>query len=100
MRLDHYAEIDFAGFVHIVDAVGGVPMCLVRAAWGGPATSSGSCRRSPTGSPRRAASSPRLGAGLDSLLVDRDMDLRTLAGMFRSVREAGAAGSPASHRPR
>ncbi|MCH6158975.1 LCP family protein [Streptomyces sp. M600PL45_2] len=28
LRIDHYAEIGFAGFVNIVDAVGGVPMCL------------------------------------------------------------------------
>ncbi|MEV7244189.1 LCP family protein [Streptomyces sp. NPDC093248] len=30
LRIDHYAEIGFGGFVHIVDAVGGVPMCLSR----------------------------------------------------------------------
>nr|WP_276617641.1 LCP family protein [Streptomyces coryli] len=28
LRIDHYAEIGFAGFVGIVDAVGGVDMCL------------------------------------------------------------------------
>ncbi|MFQ3561878.1 LCP family protein [Streptomyces gramineus] len=28
LRIDHYAEIGFAGFVGIVNAVGGVPMCL------------------------------------------------------------------------
>jgi LCP family protein required for cell wall assembly len=31
LRIDHYAEIGFAGFVRIVDAVGGVEMCLDRA---------------------------------------------------------------------
>ncbi|MEU5902026.1 MULTISPECIES: LCP family protein [Streptomyces] len=30
LRVDHYAEIGFAGFVNIVDAVGGVRMCLDR----------------------------------------------------------------------
>ncbi|WP_070031078.1 LCP family protein [Streptomyces abyssalis] len=30
LRIDHYAEIGFAGFVNIVDAVGGVPMCIKR----------------------------------------------------------------------
>lgn len=27
-QLDHYAVVDFSGFVQMVDAVGGVPMCL------------------------------------------------------------------------
>ncbi|NGO45496.1 LCP family protein [Streptomyces ureilyticus] len=31
LHIDHYAEIGFAGFVGIVDAVGGVDMCLDRA---------------------------------------------------------------------
>ncbi|WP_210588484.1 LCP family protein [Streptomyces sp. GESEQ-35] len=31
VRIDHYAEIGFAGFVGVVDAVGGVDMCLERA---------------------------------------------------------------------
>ncbi|WP_128379738.1 LCP family protein [Streptomyces cavernae] len=30
VRVDHYAEIGFAGFVGVVDAVGGVEMCLDR----------------------------------------------------------------------
>ncbi|MFC7310424.1 LCP family protein [Streptomyces monticola] len=30
LRIDHYAEIGFAGFVNIVDALGGVRMCLER----------------------------------------------------------------------
>ncbi|MFF8786382.1 LCP family protein [Streptomyces sp. NPDC015125] len=30
MHVDHYTEIGFAGFVGIVDAVGGVPLCLDR----------------------------------------------------------------------
>lgn len=30
LRIDHYAEIGFAGFVGLVDAVGGVDMCLDR----------------------------------------------------------------------
>jgi LCP family protein required for cell wall assembly len=28
LRIDHYAEIGFGGFAGIVDAIGGVPMCL------------------------------------------------------------------------
>jgi LCP family protein required for cell wall assembly len=28
LRIDHYMEIGFGGFVHVVDAVGGVRMCL------------------------------------------------------------------------
>ncbi|WP_116999040.1 LCP family protein [Desertimonas flava] len=28
IRIDHYAEIDFAGFVDIVDAIGGVEVCV------------------------------------------------------------------------
>lgn len=28
IRIDHYAEIDFAGFVEIVDAIGGVQVCV------------------------------------------------------------------------
>lgn len=28
LRLDHYAEVGFDGFATVVDAVGGVPMCL------------------------------------------------------------------------
>lgn len=31
VRMDHYAEIDFAGFVNVVDALGGVPICLPNA---------------------------------------------------------------------
>jgi LCP family protein required for cell wall assembly len=31
VRIDHYTEIGFAGFVGVVDAVGGVNMCLDRA---------------------------------------------------------------------
>ncbi|WP_354670091.1 LCP family protein [Streptomyces sp. S.PNR 29] len=31
LHVDHYAEIGFAGFVGVVDAVGGVEMCLDRA---------------------------------------------------------------------
>ncbi|PBC83926.1 transcriptional attenuator, LytR family [Streptomyces sp. KS_16] len=31
VHIDHYTEIGFAGFVGIVDAIGGVPICLDRA---------------------------------------------------------------------
>jgi LCP family protein required for cell wall assembly len=32
VRIDHYVEIDFAGFLSMVDALGGVPVCLTKAA--------------------------------------------------------------------
>ncbi|MFJ3977825.1 LCP family protein [Streptomyces sp. NPDC090021] len=31
IHIDHFIEIDFRGFAHMVDAVGGVPMCLPKA---------------------------------------------------------------------
>jgi LCP family protein required for cell wall assembly len=31
VRIDHYVEINFAGFAHMVDALGGVTVCLNRA---------------------------------------------------------------------
>ncbi|KIZ16156.1 LCP family protein [Streptomyces natalensis] len=30
LKIDHYVEVGFAGFVNVVDAVGGVPLCLPR----------------------------------------------------------------------
>ncbi|GAA3159745.1 hypothetical protein GCM10020255_042190 [Rhodococcus baikonurensis] len=30
LRIDHYAEIGFSGFAGIVDAVGGVNVCLAQ----------------------------------------------------------------------
>jgi len=32
LRIDHYVEVDFAGFLSMVDALGGVPVCLNKAA--------------------------------------------------------------------
>ncbi|NEC20471.1 LCP family protein, partial [Streptomyces parvus] len=137
LRIDHYAEIGFAGFVRVVDAVGGVPMCLDRdirdeksgadlrrgcrtldgrqslafvrqrhqetagdlgrsrnqqrflSALAGRVTEPGNAL-----DPSRLY--PALGAGLDSLVVDRGMNLRKLAGMFRSVR--GADGDRGARR--
>lgn len=31
LRIDHYIEVNFAGFLRIVDAIGGVPVCLAKA---------------------------------------------------------------------
>ena len=27
LRIDHYVEINFAGFAHMVDALGGIEVC-------------------------------------------------------------------------
>ncbi|MDI3409186.1 LCP family protein [Streptomyces cavernicola] len=127
LRIDHYAEIGFAGFVKIVDAVGGVRMCLPRAIRdekSGADLRKG-CQQLDGGESlafvrqrhqeaegdlgrtlnqqkflaalaKRAATSdtlldptvlyPALGAGLDTLVVDRDMTLRQLASMVRAVQ--------------
>ena len=68
MRLDHYAEIGFDGFDQMVDAVGGVTMCLPRAHQR-PARGHRAARRLPgtrrpersglRAQPRHAASRPR-----------------------------------------
>ncbi|MDI3388974.1 LCP family protein [Streptomyces sp. B-S-A8] len=127
LRIDHYAEIGLAGFVKVVDAVGGVPMCLqrdIRDEKSGADLRKG-CRlldgaqslafvrqrhqeadgdlgrtrnqqKFLTALAKRAAAAdtvldptalyPALGAGLDALVVDRDMTLRQLASMVRAVR--------------
>lgn len=127
LRIDHYAEIGFAGFVSIVNAVGGVHMCLphdVRDEKSGADLKRG-CqnlrgdqalafvrqrhqeRSGDLGRTRNQqkflsalahkAVTPRtlldpselypaLGAGLDTLVVDRDMSLQDLVAMGRSLR--------------
>ncbi|MDQ8702601.1 LCP family protein [Streptomyces sp. LHD-70] len=127
LRIDHYAEIGFAGFVKIVDAVGGVRMCLPRAVRdekSGADLPKGCQQLDGADSlafvrqrhqeaegdlgrtlnqqkflaalAKRAATAdtvldptvlyPALGAGLDTLVVDRDMTLRQLAAMVRAVQ--------------
>ncbi|MEU2157137.1 LCP family protein [Streptomyces sp. NPDC019396] len=130
IRIDHYAEIGFAGFVKVVDAIGGVRFCLdrdVKDEKSGADLRSG-CRtlngrqslafvrqrhqeaEGDLGRSRnqqrflsaladKAATSrtflnpsqvyPALAAGLDTLVVDRDMDLRQLVRMFRDLRGPG-----------
>nr|WSY53144.1 LCP family protein [Streptomyces sp. NBC_00886] len=127
LRIDHYAEIGFGGFVGVVDAVGGVEMCVDRnikdkksgldltkgchnldgkralafvrqrhqeaqgdlgrtrnqqkflAALAHKASAPGTAL-----DPFR--SYPALGAALDTLVVDKDMQLQTLASLFQAMR--------------
>ncbi|MFJ1910683.1 LCP family protein [Streptomyces sp. NPDC088147] len=130
LRIDHYAEIGFAGFVKAVDAIGGVRFCLdrdikdeksgadlrrgCRTLHGREALAfvrqrhqeaegdlgrSANQQRFLSALAREAATSrtlldpsqlyPLLDAGLDTLVVDREMDLPELARMFRSLRGSG-----------
>ncbi|MFS8201187.1 LCP family protein [Streptomyces sp. CWNU-52B] len=133
LHVDHYAEIGFAGFVGVVDAVGGVDMCLERAVKDdnsgadlrkGCQTLDGSealafvrqRKQEAQGDLGRtrnqqkfltalaekavtpgtllnpAKSFPTLGAGLDTLVVDKDTDLRDLMTLFRSMRGVTGGG--------
>ncbi|MFG1666238.1 LCP family protein [Streptomyces sp. Y7] len=131
LRVDHYAEIGFGGFVGVVDAVGGVDMCVDRdirdsrsgldltrgchtldgaqalafvrqrhqeaqgdlgrsrnqqrflAALAHKAATPGTALN-----PFRAY--PTLGAVLDTLVVDQDMELRTLVSLFRAMRSVSS----------
>ncbi|MGP3974153.1 LCP family glycopolymer transferase [Streptomyces sp. 8N114] len=130
LRIDHYAEIGFAGFVKIVDAVGGVRLCLDRdikdeksgadlrrgcqtlhgrealafvrqrhQETEGDLGRSRNQQRFLSALAHKAARPgtvldpsqlyPALHAGLETLVVDQDMDLRRLIEMFRSVQGAG-----------
>ncbi|WP_406410767.1 LCP family protein [Streptomyces sp. NBC_01614] len=127
LRIDHYAEIGFAGFVNIVNAIGGVRMCLDRDIKDkksgadlrkGCHTLNGkqalafvrqrhqekegdlgrsrnqqkflstlahqAARPGTLFDPREAG--PAIQAGLDTLIVDKDMSLRDLSRMFRAVQ--------------
>ncbi|WP_411060259.1 LCP family protein [Streptomyces sp. E11-3] len=131
LRIDHYAEIGFAGFVGVVDAVGGVEMCLDRDIKDEKAnvdlkqgchTLSGSqalgfvrqrhqeakgdlgrtqnqqkflaALAEKAATPRVALNPsklyPTMNAGLDTLIVDKDMDLRKLTSMFQGMRNVTA----------
>ncbi|MFE0101830.1 LCP family protein [Streptomyces sp. NPDC059009] len=134
LRIDHYAEIGFAGFVNIVDAIGGVEMCLDRdikdkksgadlrkgchTLNGKQALAfvrqrhqekEGDLGRSRNQQKFLAALAqqaarpgtlfdpteigPAVQAGLDTLIVDKDMSLRELSTMFRAVQSvAGGKG--------
>lgn len=126
LRVDHYAEIGFAGFVGVVNAVGGVDMCVDRnirdrrsgldltkgchTLDGAQALAfvrqrhqeaQGDLGRSRNQQKFLAALAhkaatpgtalnpfrtyPLLGAALDTLVVDKDMELSTLASLFRAM---------------
>jgi LCP family protein required for cell wall assembly len=127
LHIDHYAEIGFAGFVGVVDAVGGVEMCLDRAVKdknsgadlqkgcqtldGAKALAfvrqrkqeaEGDLGRTQNQQKFLAALAqkavkpgtllnpskafPTLGAGLDTLIVDKDTGLRELMSLFEAMR--------------
>ncbi|MEU6736983.1 LCP family protein [Streptomyces physcomitrii] len=126
LRIDHYAEIGFAGFANIVDAVGGVEMDLGKgfkdkysgADFGpGKQTLDGqqalafvrtrhaftsdldrtknqqkflSALAGQTATPTTVMNPfklyPVMGAGLDSLIVDKDMSLWDLSSMFWAMK--------------
>ncbi|WP_413101688.1 LCP family protein [Streptomyces sp. Inha503] len=135
LRIDHYAEIGFAGFVNVVDSVGGVRMCLdkpIKDKKSGAdlkagcqtldgrqalafvrqrhQEANGDLGRSQNQQKflaalaKRAAqpdqvfvpwkSLPTVGAGLDTLIVDKGSDLRTLVSLFQAMkRVAGGSGN-------
>ncbi|MGW0731983.1 LCP family protein [Streptomyces sp. NPDC002851] len=138
VRIDHYAEIGLGGFVHIVDSVGGVRLCLdkpVRDEKSGADLRKGcqtlngreslayvrqrhqeangdlgrtlNQQRFLSALAHRAAKPetvldptrvyPALSAGLDTLIVDRDMGLTDLAEMVRAVQRV-AGGGPGGRR--
>jgi LCP family protein required for cell wall assembly len=127
LRVDHYAEIGFAGFVGVVDAIGGVEMCLdrdIRDPKSGANLSKGchnlngtealafvrqrhqeaqgdlgrsrNQRKFLSALAREAAAPgtaldpsrtyPALSAVLDTLVVDKDMDLPTLVSLLQAMR--------------
>jgi LCP family protein required for cell wall assembly len=127
IRIDHYAEIGFAGFVGVVDAVGGVEMCVDRDIRDpksglnlkkgchdlngtealafvrqrhqeaqGDLGRSRNQRKFLSALAHKAAEPgtaldplrtyPALNAALDTLVVDKDMDLPTLVSLFRAMR--------------
>ncbi|MCG0290526.1 LCP family protein [Streptomyces sp. PSAA01] len=135
LRIDHYAEIGFAGFVNVVNAVGGVHLCLdkpIKDKKSGADLKAGcqtldgrqalafvrqrhqeakgdlgrsqnqqkflSALAKQAARPSQALVPwkvfPTVGAGLDTLIVDKGMDLRTLMSMFKAMkRVAGGSGN-------
>ncbi|GGS40434.1 LCP family protein [Streptomyces violaceus] len=135
LRVDHYAEIGFAGFVGVVDAVGGVDMCVDRniddpksglklkkgchnltgaqalafvrqrhQEADGDLGRSRNQREFLSALARKAAAPgvaldpfrtyPALSEGLDTLVVDKDMELPTLLSLFRAMKSvSGGSGS-------
>ncbi|GAA3785752.1 LCP family protein [Streptomyces phyllanthi] len=134
LHIDHYTEIGLAGFVDIVDAVGGVDMCLDRAIKDknsganlqkGCQTLNGAqalafvrqrkqeaegdlgrtrnqqkflaalARKTATPGTLLDPSKvfPTVGAGLDTLIVDKDTGLQELTSLFQAMRKVtGGSG--------
>ncbi|MCK8434490.1 LytR family transcriptional regulator [Streptomyces sp. D2-8] len=133
LRVDHYAEIGFAGFVGVVDAVGGVDMCVPRniddpksglklrkgchnltgaqalafvrqrhQEADGDLGRSTNQRKFLAALARKAAAPgvaldpfstyPALSAGLDTLVVDKDMELPSLLSLFRAMKSVSGGG--------
>ncbi|WP_229864285.1 LCP family protein [Streptomyces djakartensis] len=134
LRVDHYAEIGFGGFVGVVDAVGGVDMCVDRnirdpksgldlkkgchnltgtqalafvrqrhQEADGDLGRSRNQRKFLSALARKTATPgvvldpfrayPALSAGLDTLVVDKDMELPTLLSLFQAMRSvSGGTG--------
>ncbi|MEU9111121.1 LCP family protein [Streptomyces sp. NPDC048483] len=131
LPIDHYTEIGFAGFVGIVDAVGGVPMCLDKdikdEKSGANLTkgchtlngrmalafvrqrhqeAQGDLGRSQNQQKFLAALAkrtatpgivlnpskvyPTMSAGLDTLIVDKDMSLLNLTSLFQAMKSVTA----------
>ncbi|RPF37408.1 LCP family protein [Streptomyces sp. TLI_185] len=133
VRIDHYAEIGFGGFVGVVDAVGGVDMCVDRnikdeksgldltkgchTLDGAQALAfvrqrhqeaQGDLGRSRNQQKFLAALAhkaatpdtaldpfrayPLLDSTLNTLVVDKDMQLRTLVSLFQAMRSVSSGG--------
>ncbi|MFH8574139.1 LCP family protein [Streptomyces sp. NPDC017993] len=127
LRINHYAEIGFAGFVGLVDAVGGVQMCLDKAVKDEKSgadlkkgchvldgrtalafvrqrhqEAEGDLGRSQNQQKFLAALAdkaatpgtlldpskvyPTMSAGLDTLIVDKDMGLPSLTALFKAMK--------------
>jgi LCP family protein required for cell wall assembly len=100
LRVDHYVSVDFSGFEGIVNALGGVTVCLSQAAYDpGGDGSGGSGFRSPAGNIKlsgfRALQYVRQRHGLPRGDLDRiERQHRFLAAIFRKVKSAGTLLNP------
>ncbi|MGW3426810.1 LCP family protein [Streptomyces melanosporofaciens] len=133
LRIDHYAEIGFSGFVDVVDAVGGVRMCVDRdikdpksgldlqkgchTLDGAKALAFVRQRKqeakgdlgrtqnqqkflaaladkaaTPGVLANPFAAFPTVRAGLDTLIVDKDMGLRNLMSLFEAMKGVTSGG--------
>ncbi|MZD05119.1 LytR family transcriptional regulator [Streptomyces sp. SID5785] len=140
LHIDHYAEIGFAGFANIVDAVGGVEMDLkegFKDKWSGAdfekgkqtlngqqalafvrtrhAFAASDLQRtknqqaflaalahkvaSPTTVMNPFKLYPTMGAGLDSLVVDKDMSLWDLGSMFMAMKSVSGGDGTSMNMP-